>query len=99
MKVWFGIDAGMHRLGFQGREVGINFQKLEASENVQPSLVVSSHFSTADDLNSNTTKNQINNFDSFIKSNHLINYKHEQSLSNSAGLIGWSGSRRDWQRP
>ena len=32
-KVWFGIDTGMHRLGFQG-EVGINF-KLEASENVQ----------------------------------------------------------------
>ena len=62
VKVWFGIDTGMHRLGFQGREVGINFQKLEASENVQPSLVVSSHFSTADDLNSNTTKNQINNF-------------------------------------
>lgn len=99
VKVWFGIDTGMHRLGFQGREVGVNFQKLEASENVQPSLVVSSHFSTADDLNSNTTKNQINNFDSSIKSNHLINYKHEQSLSNSAGLIGWSGSRRDWQRP
>ena len=26
VKVWFGIDTGMHRLGFQGREVGINFQ-------------------------------------------------------------------------
>ncbi len=99
VKVFFGIDTGMHRLGFQTKDFLSKFEILQSSVNVKKPIVISTHFSCADDLDSDFTALQINQFDEYINKNNLTTSSYEQSLSNSAGLLGWPNSRRQWQRP
>ncbi len=99
IKIWFGIDTGMHRLGFQQNSIYEDIKILESSSNVKKPIVIASHFASADNLRSNFTQIQIDRFDKHMSNIKLNRSAYEESLSNSAGLIGWVDSHRDWERP
>ena len=99
IKIWFGIDTGMHRLGFQQNSIYEDIKILESSSNVKKPIVIASHFASADNLRSNFTQIQIDRFDKHMSNIKLNGDAYEESLSNSAGLIGWVDSHRDWERP
>lgn len=96
IKVWLGMDTGMHRLGFQPNEIQAAYDALSNSHNVSDDIVITSHFACADDLDSQATSEQITNFDL-----HLPKTKNtlSTSLANSAAILAWPQAHRDWQRP
>ena len=91
--VFVKYDSGMGRLGFQDDSFiqAINF--LEESKNIGE-ITLMTHFSSADDLGSSLTTKQIRNFD-----NTLYAEKYPGSLANSAAILKWSESHRDYVRP
>ena len=98
IKVWLGIDTGMHRLGFQPSELEPAYRALKNSRNVHDEIVVSSHFACADDLNNDATNKQIEIFDLNLPTD--INSELPlASLANSAAILAWPQTQRDWQRP
>ena len=62
IKVWLKIDTGMHRLGVALDEVDYFYQELKKLPQIQPHLGFVSHFSRADELESDYTQLQINRF-------------------------------------
>lgn len=89
------IDSGMHRLGFQPDRTQALYKKLATHTQVNPdSLILMTHFSSADDLDNDFTSKQL---DVFHKACGDI--KAEKSIANSAGVLGWKGSHVDWVRP
>ena len=62
IKVWLKIDTGMHRLGVALDEVDFFYNELKKLPYIQPHLGFVSHFSRADELESNYTQLQINRF-------------------------------------
>jgi alanine racemase len=93
--VWFKLDTGMHRLGFDpGQCTGI-LHRLMACENVEQPIRIMTHLSCADDLNSNVTQQQITLFENAVASCTEL----QQSIANSAGILAWPQSHRDWVRP
>ena len=98
IKVWLGVDTGMHRLGFQPEDLAAAYSALKASRNVHNEIVVTSHFACADDLNNQATNKQIATFDQ-----HLPDDSDQAlpltSLANSAAILAWPAAQRNWQRP
>ncbi len=89
------IDSGMHRLGFQPERAESLYKKLKAHSQVNPdTLIMMTHFSSADELDNDCTSKQI---DIFQKA--CANINAPQSIANSAGVLGWQGSHADWIRP
>jgi alanine racemase len=91
--VFVKYDSGMGRLGFQGEEFINAINLLEESEKIGQ-ITLMTHFSSADDLNSTTTNEQISNFDKTLYSK-----KYSTSLANSAAIMSWSESHREYTRP
>jgi len=96
VKVWLGIDTGMHRLGFQGDDIQSAFNALSNSRNVSRDIVVASHFACADDLDNEATLRQIQQFELHMPTSKTA---YTTSLANSAAILGWPKAHRDWQRP
>lgn len=96
VKVWLGIDTGMHRLGFQGDDIQSAFNALSNSRNVSRDIVIASHFACADDLDNQATLRQIQQFEL-----HRPTSKETlaTSLANSAAILAWPKAHGDWQRP
>jgi len=93
--VWLKLDTGMHRLGFEpGQCTGI-LHRLMACENIEPSIRLMTHLACADDRKSERTTKQLALFDTVTASCT----EFQQSVANSAGILGWPGARRDWVRP
>ena len=89
------IDSGMHRLGFQPDRTETLFNKLSTHTQVNPeSLILMTHFSSADELDNDCTAKQIEVFNQACG-----NLKAEKSMANSAGVLGWQASHTDWVRP
>jgi alanine racemase len=93
LNVWLGVDTGMHRLGFQPKEIAEVYQTLNSSRNISQPIVFTSHFACADDLDSGATPAQIDVFKACAPVTAL------QSLANSAAILGWPKAQREWQRP
>ena len=83
----------MGRLGFQGEEFINAINLLEENEKIGQ-ITLMTHFSSADDLNSTSTNEQISNFDKTLYSK-----KYSTSLANSAAIMSWSESHREYTRP
>ena len=96
VKVWLGMDTGMHRLGFQPDEIQSAYNALNNSRNVNEEIVLTSHFACADDLNSPATSQQIQQFDLYTPTSQK---QQSASLANSAAILGWPKAQRNWQRP
>ena len=91
--VFVKYDSGMGRLGFQHDSFIQAINLLEKSNNIGE-ITLMTHFSSADDLGSTLTTKQISNFD-----NTLNTEKYPCSLANSAAILKWSESHREYVRP
>lgn len=96
VKVWLGMDTGMHRLGFQPEEIQSAYNRLRNSRNVSEEIVLASHFACADDLSNPATSQQIQQFDLYTPAGQK---PPKTSLANSAAILGWPKAQRNWQRP
>ena len=93
LRVWLKIDTGMHRLGFAPDDSRAVHARLRALANVDPDIVLMTHFAASDEFASKVTPAQIAAFDAAA---HDVSAT--RSLANSAGVLGWPQARRDWIR-
>jgi len=93
LRVWLGIDSGMHRLGFAPADAAAAYRSLLGSTNVHSAIVLASHFHSAE-LGAAGRAAQIACFDAVASQ-----LPAEQSLANSAAMIDSSDCQRDWCRP
>jgi len=91
---WLKIDTGMHRLGFDPASCSTTYQRLLDCPQVAGSVVLATHFASADNLDSDFTQRQMESF-----ANATAPVKALRSLANSPGLLGWPAARADWNRP
>lgn len=94
IKVWLKIDTGMHRLGVALEQVDWFYQALKASDNVHKDIGFVSHFSRADELDSDYTNIQLSRF---LQSTE--NKQGQRSIAASGGILFWQQSHLDWIRP
>jgi alanine racemase len=93
LDVWVKLDTGMHRLGFEpGSLSGVtarlrNIPQLGA-------IRYMSHFCCADDPDNAATGRQLQVFLDAVGASGA-----EQTLANSAAILGWRDTHRDWVRP
>ncbi len=91
---WIKIDSGMHRLGLPPREANAAFSILQNSKNVQPGIVMATHFACSDQLDSDFTHQQVECF-----SKAVAGIQAPRSMANSAAILAWENARADWNRP
>ena len=89
------VDSGMHRLGFDPKELKNIYQRLEKCTGINKPVKFMTHFSNADDKHDEQTLKQI---DVFFQSLNDVSYD-EISIANSAGILGWPQSHTNWNRP
>jgi len=94
ISVWLKVNTGMNRLGIEPAELQRIVDRTELSAKVRLPCKLMTHFSCADDMDSTETERQINLFDESTRG-----LSGEQSLANSAGLMGWQYAQRHWVRP
>ncbi|OCG53720.1 alanine racemase [Gilliamella sp. Choc6-1] len=97
--VWFKLDIGMHRLGFNLEQAKKAFYRLASCPAVRKPINILSHFSSADELTSDKTLQQIKLFDEFITSIENRSLIGKSSIAASGGIIAWPMSHRDAIRP
>jgi len=93
LRIWLKFDSGMHRLGFSADEYVSWFQRLSAHQNVAEVRLMT-HFSCADDPDNPVTAEQEALFDDITGV-----LEAPRSLANSAAIMGWPSTLRDWVRP
>jgi alanine racemase len=94
LEVWLKFDTGMNRLGFD-REALLAAHTLLSKAKQSGEIRLMSHFSSADEVGSTVTQEQISRVDKLARELPPM----DQSLANSAGLIAWPQSHRQWVRP
>lgn len=93
LTVWLKVDTGMHRLGLSAEQLRSGYHKLKACPHIHDDMVLTSHFSCADELNNDATSQQINRFESL-----LSEFPGPASLANSAAIMGWPAAHKEWSR-
>lgn len=95
--VWLKMDSGMHRLGLEPDLYPASFQSLSALPFVKQ-VIAMTHFANAEYRDNAHTTQQIALFEKTIagltQSDSII-----CSLANSAGVLNWNKSHRQWIRP
>lgn len=94
LRCWLKLDTGMHRLGASPELARGYYQRLQASANADSGIVLCTHFASADDLESDQTRRQIETFDRLCEA-----LPGERSAANSPGLLAWPQAHYDWVRP
>ncbi len=92
LRVWLKLDTGMHRLGFAPERANALRERLHALPQVADVLLMS-HFASSDEFDGGQTRAQIATFDA---ADGIAG--EACSLSNSAAILGWPDSHRDWVR-
>lgn len=89
--VWIKVDTGMHRLGFSVQDLPTILSKYKSL--ITPESVLVTHFSSADDLDSDATFSQLRAF------NHIVDTSGMAvSIANSPASILWPNCRQGWIR-
>ena len=89
--IWLKVDTGMNRLGFHIDQIDNILSKLTVHQRNR--LVLCSHFSTAEQLNSAKPVEQL------TKLKNLVTlYGCQFSMANSAGILNWPESHGDYTR-
>ncbi len=91
--VWLKVDTGMHRLGIDVDQVSEMASRLQQC-GVVSEINLMTHLANADDRADQTTRHQCERFDRLP----LTKFK-QYSIANSAGLMAYSFTLRDWVRP
>ena len=94
-QVWVKLDSGMHRLGLSPGEYADAWRRLAALPWVER-MVAMSHFSRADELSHASTPEQLAAFDHALAQ---LPAGTPASIANSAALMAWPRTRREWVRP
>ena len=92
--VWIKIDTGMNRLGFKAKEFSSIYSRLNSCQGVGDAVYLMTHLSSADETDSQVTLTQMAVFDEAV-----MDLAVEKSIANSAAIIAWPDSIRDWVRP
>lgn len=94
LKLWLKIDTGMGRLGMKPDEASYAWQLInQYPEKISPQVCMT-HFSQAQQLDDPKTSNQLAVFDTLCKT-----WPIAKSLANSAGILAWPDTLKDWVRP
>lgn len=93
LKVWLKVDTGMHRLGFAPGQIDGIARRLREHPRVRE-LSLMTHLANADDRADGTTRAQLELFAEVAASGFS-----RCSAANSAGVLGFADSHRDWVRP
>ncbi|CAA6808911.1 MAG: Alanine racemase (EC [uncultured Thiotrichaceae bacterium] len=88
------LDTGMHRLGIVSDDFPDALSRLESNDGVSQDMWLMTHFACADDDQDRLTTDQIQLFDQLTDQVHL-----SKTMANSAGIVEWPTSHRDWVRP
>ena len=91
--LWLKVDTGMHRLGVAPEAAADYWQRLSALSDQPVGLL--SHFAAADEADPRITEAQIA---AFQRAEQSID-NAPASLANSAAILAWPQSHRDWVRP
>ncbi len=94
LNVFFKIDTGMHRLGFSAEEFKVIYTELKSLLSPNSTIRMMTHLASADEVENQVTQQQLQLFDQLLE-----NKSYEQSIANSAGILAWPNSHRDWVRP
>lgn len=94
LTAWLKVDSGMHRLGMPLEEAEEACCALLASTKVCQPPVLATHMACADELDSPHTPLQLERFLSFASNRGL-----PLSISNSASIMHWPETHREWNRP
>lgn len=94
LTVWLKVNSGMNRLGFNPEEAERAYYRLESCPGVGR-IILCSHFATADEPDPTLTRKQISVMDALLARLPAL----PCSLSNSAGILAWPQSHRQWVRP
>jgi alanine racemase len=94
LRVWIKIDTGMNRLGFRSEDFAAAHARLTRIPGVAADPTLVTHLASADDLTDAATPEQVRRFEAVTQG-----LPGERSLANSAGVLGWPGTRGDWVRP
>ena len=92
--VWLKLDTGMHRLGVAPARTQEILQLLNTLDGVAQPIRLMTHLANADDRQDNTTVQQLAGFDAAT-----AELAYATSIANSAGILAWPKSHRDWVRP
>ncbi len=93
LRVWLKFDTGMHRLGFPIAQASSVHARLRALSNVDPDILLMTHFASSDEFGSAQTSAQLGLFGASTSA-----LAGAASLSNSAAILGWPQAHRDWVR-
>ena len=93
-KVFVKLDSGMHRLGIRADDIDTYMDSLKANNKVGE-VVLMTHFSSADDLESSATPEQLDVFNKV----HQRYPETPVSVANSAGVLKWQLPEGGWIRP
>ncbi|MEP0354777.1 alanine racemase [Paraglaciecola sp.] len=96
LSVWLKVDTGMHRLGVQPSDVSKAHQALKTCANVKNTRLMS-HFSSADIINSKEVVKQLEAFSTCVGT--IKDDDIQLSMANSAGILAWPNSHKNWNRP
>ncbi|MBQ0782788.1 MAG: alanine racemase [Amphritea sp.] len=91
--IWLKMNSGMNRLGVHPDDYQAAYQRLKQLDNVSD-VVLMTHFACADELEKSETEAQLATFNRATDG-----IDAPASMANSAGVLAWSDSRRDWMRP
>lgn len=92
--VWLKVDSGMHRLGFPPNRVKDAWERLKRCPSVAKPLRLMTHLASADDRADDLTLKQLACFTASV-----AGLEAEQTIANSAAILGWPQTHADWVRP
>ncbi|OGT46797.1 MAG: alanine racemase [Gammaproteobacteria bacterium RIFCSPHIGHO2_12_FULL_41_20] len=92
--VWVKINTGMCRLGFATQDIPDLYSRLMRCPAIAKPMGWMTHFAEADDLHSDTTRQQVAVF-----AHTVANFPGPRSLANSAGILSWPIAHADCVRP
>jgi len=94
INVYIKLDTGMHRLGFDPSQ----FKQIVAEINLilppKSKVRVMTHLACPNELSNPATQQQLDLFDQALSGQH-----YSQSIADSASILAWPQSHRDWVRP
>lgn len=95
LTLWLKHDSGMHRMGLNDVDFQSAIRSLSTHGNIKQ-LRLMTHLATADELDDPTSTTQVSCFDrSWRASGKAL----ETSIANSAAVIRYPHTHRDWVRP
>jgi alanine racemase len=94
LDLWIKIDTGMHRLGFAPERGRAVFEALSGASFLRAAPRLMTHLACADERDGSRTHEQVRLFDAAV-----AGLEAEQSIANSAGVLAWPETHRDWVRP